>query len=324
MQILSTRSRRISAKLLSQSWGPALAAFAYGIWDFYSTAAGLRTYSGLVKSIGGTFFVLMWFTTQWLRTDKQLSDKETLESIQNDLTRISTLLEPEQVVPTGQIAGEIRFAGAPVEAAVQRVIDELSQSPSGALLILGAEIERALRRLFLTTGWSQPTDKASITNSVKHLREMGVLNEGIASSVRIFLDIRNRLLHGVKIAERDRETIWAIDVGLTVLRAVLAVPAQKHWVRYANIPVYSDADCLNLRQGVEAVLIEAESAGGIERQISAFPTTKLNWEIGSQVSWEFNMGRIFPNSWYRKPNTGEATVAWSSSAEFVGRNLEEV
>jgi len=42
------------------------------------------------------------------------------------------------------------------------------------------------------------------------------------------------------------------------------------------------------------------------------------------VSWEWNMNNVWEAAWYRDPDTNEVKPAWSSSAEFIGRDLNNL
>ncbi len=54
-----------------------------------------------------------------------------------------------------------------------------------------------------------------------------------------------------------------------------------------------------------------------------FPTTKNHFVVGKQVAWEWNMDVITNKVWY-KNEQNKILSAWDSSAEFVGRNIEDV
>jgi len=316
---------KVLKKLLVQSWIPALLALAYAVWDF-STSSQTRTAAGLVRSWGVAFFLIMWFVGQWFRASKQISDSEQLQSLQRGIDQSLTMLQG-LVDATSNESPTVAAPGAdgtpastrPNEAPVARVLSELSKSPKGALLILGAEIERALRDLLWSSGWFQGVGKANITNSVNRLVELGVVSKNLGSSVRAFLEIRNRLLHGGGVTED--EVLRAIDIGLTILRAVLAVPCEQNQVYHPGVDVFEDEQANHLRSGIKAVILETRSPGGSAVTRRPFPTTRTNFTKGHRVSWEWNTKNVVGNSWYRDPDSGEIRHAWSQSAEFVGRDL---
>jgi hypothetical protein len=55
-----------------------------------------------------------------------------------------------------------------------------------------------------------------------------------------------------------------------------------------------------------------------------YPSTKTHFKKGKQVAWEWDMSKTWGPLWYKDPQTDEMKSAWSSSAEFVGRNLEDI
>jgi hypothetical protein len=209
----------------------------------------------------------------------------------------------------------------PNEEPVSRVLNEIPKSPKGALLVLGAELERELRQLLWASGWIQGVGKATITKSVDHLVQLGVVPANLGSSVSVFLDIRNRLLHGYGVT--DDEVLRAVDIGLTILRSVLAIPKEENRVYHPGVDVYEDESGHILRSGIKAVVLESKSPGGSSKTLRVFPTTRMHFIKGQRVSWEWNMAVVVGKSWYRHPDTGQIIPAWHQSAEFVGRNLDD-
>lgn len=317
-------------KLIWQSWIPAVMALAYAGWDFWSMQASQRTAAVFVKSWAVAFFLIMWFVGQWFRTSKQLSDSEHLGSLREGMNKSLGMLQDLTEAAAAETANVVRPAGhaamgtnvAPSEAPVERVLAEIPKSPKGALLILGAELERELRELLWSSGWIQGVGKATITRSVEHLMDLGVVPKNLGSSVKAFLDIRNRLLHGYGVT--DDEVLRAIDIGLTILRAVLAIPREENRVYHPGVEIYEDRDGLRVRPGIKGVILETLSPGGATSSFRIFPTTRTNFVKGQWVSWEWNMRTVVDESWYRNPETGSMDLAWSQSTEFVGRSLDDV
>src|SRR5215217_1322288 len=60
------------------------------------------------------------------------------------------------------------------------------------------------------------------------------------------------------------------------------------------------------------------------RLLRMLPTRKSDYQTGKRVAWEWNFERVFGASWYRDPDTHEVKKAWDSSAEFVGRHLDDI
>lgn len=328
---------KILRRVAAQSWLPALAALAYTVWEFNSTPAATRTLAGFIKSWGATCFLIMWFTGQWFRTAKQIDDNEQFGNIRAGIDDMIALMkqkaeaseaEPEakpeapqsQVITVSGIPAP--EAAPPYEEPIARVLEEIPKSPKGALLILGAEIEKELRALLWTSGWFQGVGKATITASVGHLVQLGVIPATVASSVKAFLEIRNPLMHGYGVT--DDQVLRAIDIGLTILRAVLAIPLEEHRVLAADVQLFEDEAGTRVRQDVRGVLLENKNRHTGATRISASPTIRTNYRKGERVSWEWDMGKVVNQCWYRDPATGELTSAWLSSALFIGRPLDEI
>ena len=272
----------------------------------------------------------MWFVGQWFRASKQIEDAEERTSIREKMDKSLDLLEsltekaasetPTIVVPAGEFP--TTSTEPPKEEAVERVLSELARSPKAALLILGAEIERELRQLLWSSGWIQGIGKATITRSVEHLVKLGVVPPNLGSSVSVFLDVRNKLLHGFGVT--DDEVLRAVDVGITILRTVLAIPLEVHRVYRPGVEVYEDQEGARVRVGVKALILQSTSPGRSGVTLRAHPTTRTSYEVGQRVSWEWNMNLVVGESWFRHPDTGKIEPAWFQSAEFVGRNLDDM
>jgi hypothetical protein len=189
--------------------------------------------------------------------------------------------------------------------------------------MLGAELEPALRQLLWATGWHQGVEKPTVTNSIKHLEKLGVIAPNLGGSVRLFLDTRSRLLHGRgEVSEKD--VLAAIDSGLHVLRAVLAIPVEENRVYHPGVDVYSDPEGRNKHEGIFGIVLETKSPGGAATTLRIFPTTRKHFGKGMRVTWEWNFGLIVGPSWWTHPESGIIEPAWNSAAEFVGRNVEDV
>jgi len=208
------------------------------------------------------------------------------------------------------------------EDAVQRVLDEIPKSPKGALLILGAEIERELRDLLWGAGWHQGVGKATITRSIEHLEELGVVPPSLAGTVRLFLQIRNRLLHGYGVSDDD--VLRAIDAGITILKTTLAIPREENRVYHPGVAVYSDPEGKNTREGILGVVLQTKAPGHGSSHLRVYPTTRGYFRKGSRVSWEWNPELVVEKSWYKHPDTGAIEPGWTEAMEFVGRNLEDI
>jgi hypothetical protein len=88
--------------------------------------------------------------------------------------------------------------------------------------------------------------------------------------------------------------------------------------------LFSDSEARNRLPNVCGLIVETTSPGGATKQRRIFPTTKSNYHRGERVSWEWNSDNKYGATWYKDPDTGEIKQAWLGSAEFIGRNLDEI
>jgi hypothetical protein len=161
-----------------------------------------------------------------------------------------------------------------------------------------------------------------LQHAFAELDRWGGLPRHIADSVKLFWDVRNILVHGRTAGEDD--ILRAIDSGITILRALQAIPHEVNTVHHPGVPIYSDAECRKEIDGARGVILETVSPGGVTKMKRIFPTTQTHFKKGMRVAWEWSNARIFERAWYRDPDTGEIRDAWGSWMEFIGRPLEEV
>jgi len=210
----------------------------------------------------------------------------------------------------------------PEAAVVDRVLETAAQSPKAALILLAAEIERELRQLIATLGLLRGRRNLPFSQALGALSEWGGLPKHLPGSVTLFWDVRNRLVHGHDAT--DDEIIRAIDSGIVILRSLQAIPHETYVVLHAGVPIFADPQCTKRIDGATAVFLETHSPGGAAKTVRVFPTTRDHFVVGKRVAWEWSDARVFPQAWYREPDTGEIGTAWRSSMEFVGRHLDEV
>ena len=205
---------------------------------------------------------------------------------------------------------------------VRRVLDEIPKSPIGALLILGAELERQLRELLWSAGWQHGVRKITITNAIEYLGRTGLVPTRLIGTVRLFLEIRNKILHGYGVTDSD--TFRAIDAGISILRAILEIPIEINCVYHPGVEIYADPEGADIRRDVKGLILETKPPGSGATQKRIFPTSQMHYTQGSRVSWEWNPEKTIGASWYRNPDSGNIEPAWSESMEFVGRPLETI
>jgi hypothetical protein len=204
----------------------------------------------------------------------------------------------------------------------QRIIGEAATSPKAALISLAAELERLVREVLATTGHLRGRRFVPIQQAIAEVHGTFGLAAHVPSSLHHFLDVRNRLIH--RGEGTDEDILRAIDSGLAILRALQAMPRETNFVHDPNVTVYSDPAVTSPMPGIHGVLLETHSPGGVSKSFRIYPSSQRHFMQGKQVSWEWNMSLVTGPAWYRDPATGEAKEAWGSSAEFIGRHLDEL
>jgi len=205
---------------------------------------------------------------------------------------------------------------------VAEILREASRSPRVGLMLLSAELERAVRTLLWSSGWKTPTSSKSLRAGIERLVELGVLTSSAASALSLFTNVRNEIVHGRRVAS-DAEVIRALDAGIPLLRAVMAIPRERNIVAHSSVPLFFDTGATKLVPDARGVILRTVSPGGASTMYRIFPTCKADYVRGQEVSWEWGP-RQWGEIWYRDPDSGEITEAWSGSMEFIGRNLDDI
>jgi hypothetical protein len=299
-----------------------LQAIAALLWPIFAFAV-LATFRPQIKDLLGR-----------LRRGKLLGQEIELGDSLSELERSAVAaqsevaaLPPAATADSGSLAEEGKRANVASERmkneteVIDRVLNLTAQSPKAALLVLAAEVEREVRRLMASLGLLTGRQSVPIHRAIEELDRYG-LPKHVPSSLRLFWEVRNRLVHGHQASDAD--TLSAIDSGIAILRALHAIPHEENIVFHPGVPIYSEPTCKTLIPNVKGVILETTSPGGASQFYRIFPTTRTHFAKGRRVSWEWSDEHVFGNAWYIDPNTGTKREAWSSSMEFVGRNLDEV
>ncbi|MGN8124546.1 hypothetical protein ACTJK9_22570 [Pseudomonas sp. 22082] len=205
---------------------------------------------------------------------------------------------------------------------IKIVLDEASRSPRVALITLGALIERAAKQALASTGILQPLSRISATEAVSKLSDRhGGLPGDVVNSMKLFMDVRNRIVHSREATEED--VISAIDSGITILRILKALPNRKLIVLHHNVAIFADSKCEEKHRGA-GLILENVSPGGFEKSLIIFPTMQTNYQKGQLLAAEWDTKNVWNEAWYIDPDTNEKKSAWRSSGEFIGRPLESI
>lgn len=242
---------------------------------------------------------------------------ESLDRLDRSASAVATEVA---AVPAAAEDGPSAEVGKP--DVVHQVLATAANSPKAALLLLASEIERELRQVMASMGLLKNRRGLPVQQAFAELDEWGGLPKHVAASVKLFWDVRNRLVHGHVASDDD--ILRAIDSGVTILRALQAIPHEINIVYNPGVTIYSDAEGLKPVEGAKGVILETLSPGGVSKSKRIFPTTRTHFQKGVRVAWEWSNERQFDESWYRDPETGELKAAWSGALEFVGRPLDQV
>jgi hypothetical protein len=199
------------------------------------------------------------------------------------------------------------------------MLTEAATSPKLALIGLSAEIERQARQILASSRDPAAWERGTLSHYLSRLE----LSPEVREAVEEFRKVRHEIVHGR--GATDDDALRAIDSGLMILSAIGRVPRAVHIVYATDRPIYSDAEGRQVRPGVQGVVLESTSRpdpGPAERRV--YPTTRTHFRPGKAVAWEWDLSRIWPESWYRNPDSGRLEYAWTESGEFIGRLLEEL
>jgi hypothetical protein len=206
-------------------------------------------------------------------------------------------------------------------ADVDEILQEASRSPIAAILLLGRAIEYQLRILFEQTGWIPGNERMTVPRLVAEAERRTVVSISLTSSVRVFWEIRNRVVHAMKPVP-EAEILSAIDVGVAILKMIEGIPHEVHTVDRAGLELFRDElGSKPVTGGFTGLRLNSVSPGGLRIDKRIFPTRRTDYQAGDLVGWEWNGDVTLPATWFRDPDDGVIKTAWAGSAEFVGRPL---
>lgn len=293
--------------------------------------------AALIQSIAALLWPLLAFTALFvfrseiadlasrLRKGKLLGQEIEMDASLKRLDKSATAIEHEvAALPAQLIPAATREERMQDEGVVTSIIAEAGRSPKAALILLASELEKLARQLLASTGLLRGRQLIPLYQAIAELDQQFGLPRHVPTSIKLFWETRNRMIHGGE--GTDEDILRAVDSGLTILKALQALPREVNVVFDPGVEVFTDRG-LTTRIShpfVKGVILETYAPGGASKTLRIFPTTKTHFQKGRQVAWEWNMQLVIGQTWYRSPETGEAKLAWTQSAEFVGRHLDEV
>jgi hypothetical protein len=96
------------------------------------------------------------------------------------------------------------------------------------------------------------------------------------------------------------------------------MPARPYKVLYVDLTFCSDPECKSPVEGARLVVLRSEDPRQPHQVQECMPTRK-KYSVGQVVQWDLNNKKIWQDSWYRNPETGNTEKAWIQAVEFVGK-----
>jgi hypothetical protein len=154
--------------------------------------------------------------------------------------------------------------------------------------------------------------------------QKGYIPKHTAGSLEIFQKLRNTIVHGYEASD-EKETVRVLDIGMTLLQTLKAIPHETNVVYQPDIDLFSDSKCTVPVEDAKGLMLETLSPGGVEKNYRIYPTTKIGYyKKGKRVSWEWDLTKTWLDTWYKDPKNKEIKQAWNSSGNFIGRHMEEI
>ncbi|MDX1440156.1 MAG: hypothetical protein R3284_09655 [Rubricoccaceae bacterium] len=230
-----------------------------------------------------------------------------------------------QVPPESETPVEASDSGElEAEEEIARLWDDAQASPEIGVMRLSALLEKELRLLLGSLGLLERDTRITAHQALARLSTRGSLPKHTTQSLRSFWDLRNKIVHGHATPE-TREVLSVLDIGVSLLRTIRAIPHEINYVYHPGVPVYADSVGAEQRPGVVAVILETHSPGRVRVTKRVYPTTRLDYyKKGRRVTWEWSFDNTWDESWYKDPDTDQPKPGWRSSAEFVGRHTDEL
>lgn len=292
----------------------------------------MESLSNLIKAIASFLWPILGFVVVYLfkeeirdllrrlKKGKLFGQEVELDASLKQLNASAVAVASEvSQLPPASPDSELKI---PDEDTSDEILKLAATSPKAALVTLSAKIEKEARDLVAVTGHLKGRSHLGLREAVGEVAATTGLPPHVAGSLKQFSEVRNRIVHGHGATGDD--VLSALDSGITILKALTAIPRETNVVWNPGVAVYSDPELKTQISGVKGVILETTSPGGTKKSKRVFPSTKDWFKKGQRVSWEWSFGKTWPEAWYKDPETSEIKSAWGSAAEFVGRPLDEL
>jgi hypothetical protein len=263
---------------------------------------------GLKFELGAELNVLK---TRSVEVEAQYEAKSTSPPLLT--ARLAAVEEDDHIAATGEVqsAGDLKLTAAePIDETITRLLQDATQQPRAALMLLSAKLEQITRELVdvADAGSRNSWRPRSLRESVRYLVRAELLIPEAGDTLRLFWSIRNKV-------SNDDEVLRALDSGTRLLRVLLIAKQSILLVNITNVPLFSDPECKTAARG-RGVELELS-----DRSRSMCPTTRTHYRNGMYVTDDWDLNSVWDETWYRDPRTNEIRRAWRQAAEFVGRPI---
>ena len=233
--------------------------------------------------------------------------------------------EAQDEIP-GSIVGEKQFEKETTELDQdeKEVLEAAKTNPELGVIKLSSILEREIRLLAGSLGQLGQRTRSAATQLFRVLVDKGYIPAHTTKSLEIFWELRNEIIHGHR-GKEDRNVLRVLDVGLVLLRTIKSIPHETNVVYHPGVDLYSDSECTQKVDGAKGLILETISPGKAEVFHRIFPTSRPQYyKRGNRVTWEWNLSRVWQQTWYIDPDTNKKRKAWDSAGEFVGRHVEDI
>lgn len=250
----------------------------------------------ILKAIVSFFWVAFAFTALWLfrreiaqaigrvKKGKFLGQEIELSDDLQKLNAVATDARKEvQALPSDESRIITPDRRDDLNTSVTKILQQAVIAPKVALIMLQSELERQAHNAIATRGLLGGRPNISISEALSQLSQLG-LPPYISDSLRLFSDVRNKIIHGQ--AATDDDIIQAIDSGITILKAVSALPRSVNIVYHPGVEIYSDPMCTQVIADAKGLILETTSPDGATKDFQIVPITMMRFQKGKEVTVE--------------------------------------
>jgi hypothetical protein len=108
-----------------------------------------------------------------------------------------------------------------LDSIIKSILQQAAREPKVALMTLWAEMERQARQALAARGLLNARPAVAVSQALSELQQYG-FPPNLLGSLRLFDEVRNKIIHGGPASDED--ALRALDSGITILRALNALP----------------------------------------------------------------------------------------------------